>query len=280
VQAVASAAGFRGERKKQRKSAKRRRKEAAAKKAGKAVKEQRTRRGWGGAWRAFISRECRGKQVADLKELGRLYRAMSQADRASLVADGAVATASPRLGGVAFGKRPREQGVAAAREVKRRRALAIDAGVDVEAQNADALAIARPLAGALVSWPDEVATLNDDARSLRMLAADRAHGVAVEVKQWRGTLGVRSRDHLAQSVPPLAHVISSVTPECDTGSEALYTWAFPAHVVVPRTMALLKRENPDFVATCKRDWEKNLHSIIIHSKQPPIVDPPKGNTKL
>ena len=252
-------------------SAKQRRIRAEAKRLGRPVREKR-RRGGGGRWRTFVSRKCRGAQKADFRELARLYRRLTQEEREDLDGDALVATASHRAGGSSYGKRPRDHEADVSRELKRRRALAIEAGTSDGTQHA---IVPASSAVALLAWPDAVAQRKDDARSLRRLKQDREHDAASELKQWRDTSGVRSRDRLALSVPPLAPLIGSITTDRDTPSEALHLWSFPAGDEVPRTMGNLKKSNPDFTRACKLEWERNLHRIIKHSDQPPIQDPPK-----
>lgn len=169
---------------------------AAAKRVreGKPAAKAKQRRG-GGLWRAYTSRECRGKCRADFKALAVQYRNLTAAAKEELRPDAIAATAARRLGGRhAFLPKPGVQSAAVERVLKKRRIDAIDAGaiVPMPANTRE-----------LVAFGDVVAQLKSDADGLRALRRDRDHSDAVVLQEARKGTGVRTRDSLVVATPPL-----------------------------------------------------------------------------
>jgi len=82
----------------------------------------------GGAWRTYISEQCRGTCRCDFKRLAQDYRALPPGEKQRLKAKGRVASQTVRAGGAPFGRRPREEAQEAAQAAKRQRVLALEGG--------------------------------------------------------------------------------------------------------------------------------------------------------
>ena len=265
TKALKTPAGMRKEGPRTRVSAKERRLEAQRKREGKPAKTKQ-RRGHGGRWRTFIKRRCRGVGKADFKELGRLYRALTPEEKAGLLPEARQATAAGRLGGDAYGPKPREEMRAVERAAKRRRVVAVAEGALVP--------VARD-PQELQAFSDSLALYKSDQRVLSRSRKDDNHAKAVEVKRWRDTVGVQKRDSLAMGVPALATAAPALTGECCSKKETLLSWSFPADVVVPRAIGAMRATRMGLVDACAADWNEVLHSTVIHAAQEPIVDPPR-----
>ena len=125
--------------------------------------------------------------AADFKELAELYKALAPAERAALAPEGRLGTLAGRLGGRAFGPKPREEARMVERVVKRRRVEALEDGYVPVAQS-DTLD--------LVAFSSELVACKSNSREIDAAHREQNHATAVAVEKWRESDGVKARDAL------------------------------------------------------------------------------------
>ena len=217
----------------------------------------RRRRGGGGAWRAFVGQQRRGKvgeRTADMQALSRQYRALSAEAKAALAAEGLAATVRHREGGSAFQKRAIEVEREIDRDRKRRRAEALAQG---------AIVPVRPVEDTtLEDLPGILETLKADNRSVNDIHREEDHAVAVSLTSFRNTEGVHVRDQLVYAVPALAPLAPQLTGEAKAAGVSHVSWTYSASDL-PRAQAFLSNQ-PNIVQDCIEHWEDTLHKLVLH----------------
>ena len=152
----------------------------------------------GGAWRAFIHKRCAGVCKAAFRDLAIEYRGLSQEERAELVAEGASACASHRLGRKSFGLTARELARATCgREILDRVRRACESGMQLPVET-------RVAAVSSDALDAELKTLTADRSVLKFLENVEGEEQAERVADWHVTEGARRRDNMITDLPMFA----------------------------------------------------------------------------
>ena len=234
-------------------------------KAGLPQRATRPRRGGGGAWRTFVSRALRGKHGeahADMKELGRQYRALTADQKTELAADASAATVRHRLGGASCAKRARDVDRAIEGDRKRRRGAALAQGATVPVLGDD-------LNARLEDLPAILENAESDYKAVRAVGKDEAHATAMALKGWRDTKGKQVRDAFVHQALALETCSTQLVGEAQIGDVSLLSWQYPSKALLPAAVAHLAQD-PNLARDCIENWEDTLHNIVRHDAQPPI----------
>ena len=184
--------------------------------------------------------------------------------------DGAAATLSAHTGAPGFGKRERDRQAGIAKELKRRRVVALCDGA-LEPVATDAVV--------LQDWPSQLAVLKSDAQALKACDREEQHLAASVVKDWREGPGIAARDALVAKAPAIAASVSGLTNEGAKMKEKLFLWDRPLDIEVPRFAGFIQQTSTTLALACNRDWQL-LHRMVVHTDQGiPEVPKRKSNEK-
>ena len=182
-------------------------------------------------------------------------------------ADAVAATRRHKAGLRSYAKRAREVEREEERDTKKRRGEAILTNAIVPIMQAAGPVPLENLPESLTSaWADVAA-----ARECQRCINDEA---ATVVKAWTNTKGVHVRDALVTAVPALATQAPSMAGELGLNAGSVVKWELFAEELLPRTIAVLKKDKPQMLAQCLSDWTEGLHRLVRHEEQASIPPPP------
>ena len=182
------------------------------------------------------------------------------AERESLLEAAKAATQRHRLPGQSYHKKRREQEQEVARDLKRRRGVALSEGAIVPVVVS---AASRPT---VASMADVLGKVREDNKSLQQALREQDHQTALAVKTWTDTAGVRARDRFVSAVPSLARDAPHFTCKACVGTTSLYKWEYLAEGLAPRAVAAMKKEAPGSILSCQEHWRDQLHMVIRHDE--------------
>jgi len=256
----------------------RRLRKATSKFSGGAKARKKVRRGGGGAWRAFVSKRCRGIEKATFHTLARDYAGLTAEQKAEVSQEGSLATKAHKAGGRSFGMTPRELG----RVVAKRR-LAQLAG----RQDEDHLALlpygqpGKALALQTSEVGEAVKRAKIDSMIFRRVASYVHEDAAKSIVDWRGKEAFTSRDRFVAALPGIARMAPCVRSEpVVQGADFVLSWMVPLGSQVPRLLGLEKRaEYRPFLRSLVEEWGR-MHCVVKHDECRPVHDEPVPNYRV
>ena len=226
-------------------------------------RKQRKTRGGGGAWRAFVSKRCKGVCKVANASLAEEYWKLTPDERRQLQQAGIQGTLTHRVGGRSFGMVARGIARRAARCRRQERALGLAGISHVNRSMSESLAIR------LDDLSEEVKRLRTDSWMLRRIHRETATVETNDLEAWRQNKGVQQRDRAIVDAPMLSSHASSLlgVPHGDDRKVLMMDWYCPWTTQVPRLVTLLQRKALSAQQSLLHRW-KTIHMKVKHSTLP------------
>ena len=237
-----------------------------SKKRGKRGPTAGARKGGGGAWRAYVRRESKGKRggLPNAKELAAKYAALAPEERASLLEVGRIATASARRkesGANSFG--PSTQTLRRASQRRLRQHLAqrnlVASGSGGPVPVLDALVVA----GGSVQKGCELARLaRCETRRVGSLERAREFAQDETLQTYQSSLGEQLKTDLLAFAPELSDLSPALSPWPDR-SVKLFRFAPDTATTAEQIVsyALQNAKSSNLMSALSLDWDMRIKAI-------------------
>ena len=223
--------------------------------------------GGGGAWRAFISEQCKHLQKASFSTLAVAYKNLTLGDKQRLQESGAEATLTHRAGGVPFGLSSRRVARLQAKARQQEMGVRLAAHGQLPLPSTSTIQDLEPvgLSAALADRRQEVS-------ALRHHRSQQERADAHALWRWQQQQGRTIVNNLVSSLPSLG-IQSPYLRALPAGQDVFcMQWRSPCGTLVPQLLGALQSQGETQLLQNLEDEWKKLHLLKVHNQQQALDD--------